>query len=195
MLVVPREVFDAQGAFQGVALNTNDYLEAFFKPGVAQFIDRELAEDSPEYKQLIAYALFMYEGKVLAYARTNKGGEARLHDKLSVGIGGHINPIDGIAESIRTYEEGVEREIREELSFEGSAKQRIFALINVYRNAVGKVHLGGRHLFVLSRHQCSTYVGALAQMAFYSLEELQGSLYKRLESWSAICVDALAGQA
>ena len=112
VLVVPREIFEQVGAFNGVRLNPQDYLSAFLKPGIARFIDREIAEQSPQYKQIIAYAIFCHDGRVLSYARTSKGNEARLHDKYSLGIGGHINPVDGIADSLSTYLSGVEREIR-----------------------------------------------------------------------------------
>ncbi len=191
VLVVPREVFDTVGDFQGVSLDVDRYLSYFLQEKRARFIDRDLAEQSPEYKQLIAYAIFRFEGKILAYARTKKGGESRLHDKLSVGIGGHINPVDGIAESMETYLAGVEREIREELSFDGASKQQLLALINDDSNEVGRVHLGVVHLFELSTDRVSPNEAALAEMSFYSLEDLNGDLYDRLESWSQICVRAL----
>ena len=53
VLVVPREAFNAVGAFNGVRRNPQDYLEAFLKPGVARYMDRALAEKSPQFKQLI----------------------------------------------------------------------------------------------------------------------------------------------
>lgn len=195
VLVVPREAFDAVGSFNGVRLNPQDYLAAFLKPGVARYMDRDLAEVSPQFKQIIAYAIFCHGGKVLAYARTSKGGEARLHDKLSLGIGGHINPIDGLADSMETYLAGVEREIREEISFSGSARQQLYAVINDDTNEVGSVHLGIVHLFELDHEEVAPREKKLANMAFYTLEELaDSSLYGRLETWSAICVDALRRQ-
>ncbi len=191
VLVVPREVFDSVGDFQGVSLEVDRYLSYFLQAERAQFLDRGIAENSPEFKQLIAYAIFRHDGKVLAYARTKKGGESRLHDKLSVGIGGHINPIDGIAESMETYLAGVEREIREEVNFDGASQQQLIALINDDSNEVGRVHLGVVHLFELSSPRVEPNESSLADMGFYSLEELNGELYDRLESWSQIAVRAL----
>jgi predicted NUDIX family phosphoesterase len=191
VLVVPREVFEAVGAFNGVRLNAQDYLSAFFKNGVAQYLDRDIAEESPQWKQIIAYAIFCYQGKVLAYARTAKGGETRLHDKWSLGIGGHINPVDGLADSIDTYLAGVEREIREEISFSGNATQQLYAVINDDTNEVGSVHLGIVHRFELDSDEVAPLEKKLTDMRFCTLEELAGPLYERLETWSAICVDAL----
>ena len=67
VLVVPREAFEAVGAFNGVRLNPQDYLSAFLQPGVARYMDRELAEQSPQFKQLITYAIFCHQGRILAY--------------------------------------------------------------------------------------------------------------------------------
>lgn len=194
MLVVPREIFDAVGAFHGVRMNPEEYLTAFLKPGIARYMDRDIAEDSPQYKQIIAYAIFRHEGRILAYARTPKGGETRLHNKMSLGIGGHINPVDGLTDSINTYLAGMEREIREEITFSGSATQRLYAVINDDTNEVGSVHLGIVHLFELDSEDVAPNEKALAELGFRSLDELAGPLYERLETWSAICVDALRAE-
>ena len=191
VLVVPREIFEAVGAFHGVKLNPEDYLNAFLKPGVARYMDRDVAEESPQFKQIIAYAIFRHRGRILAYARTPKGGETRLHNKMSLGIGGHINPVDGLTDSVSTYLAGMEREIREEITFSGAASQRLYAVINDDTNEVGQVHLGIVHLFELDNEEVSPNEKALAELGFHTLEELAGPLYERLETWSAICVDAL----
>ncbi len=188
---MPREAFEAVGAFNGVRRNPQDYLAAFLRPGVAHFMDRALAEESPQFKQIIAYAIFCHEGRVLAYARTAKGNEARLHDKYSLGIGGHINPVDGLADNVGTYLAGVEREIREEISFSGTARQELYAVINDDTNEVGSVHLGIVHRFELDSEEVSPNEKALDKLAFRTLDELSGPLYDKLETWSAICVEAL----
>ena len=191
VLVVPREAFEAVGAFNGVRMNPQEYLNAFLKPGVAHFMDRELAEESPQFKQIIAYAIFCHQGRVLAYSRTAKGNETRLHDKWSLGIGGHITPIDGLAENLSTYLAGVEREIREEITFSGTAQQQLYAVINDDTNEVGSVHLGIVHRFDLDSEDVAPNEKALANLGFRELDELAGPLYEKLETWSAICVDAL----
>ncbi len=157
-------------------------------------MDRDEAEVNPQFKQIIAYAIFRHEGRILAYARTPKGGEVRLHNKMSLGIGGHINPIDGLTDSIDTYLAGMEREVREEIRFSGGATHRLYAVINDDTNDVGSVHLGMVHLFELDTEDVAPNEKALAELAFHSLDELAGPLYERLETWSAICVDALRAE-
>ena len=195
MLVVPREAFNAVGAFNGVRRNPQDYLEAFLKPGVARYMDRALAEKSPQFKQLIGYAIFCHQGRILAYSRTAKGTETRLHDKWSLGIGGHINPIDGLTDSIHTYLTGMEREIREEISIPAAVGQELYAVINDDTDEVGSVHLGIVHRFELESEEVAPNEKKLDNLGFHSLEELAGDLYPKLESWSAICVDALRADA
>ena len=195
VLVVPREAFNAVGAFNGVRRNPQDYLEAFLKPGVARYMDRALAEKSPQFKQLIGYAIFCHRGRILAYSRTAKGTETRLHDKWSLGIGGHINPIDGLTDSIHTYLTGMEREIREEISIPAAVGQELYAVINDDTDEVGSVHLGIVHRFELESEEVAPNEKKLDNLGFHSLEELAGDLYPKLESWSAICVDALRADA
>ena len=194
VLVVPREAFESVGAFHGVRMNPEEYLQAFLKPGIARYMDRDAAEQDPGFKQIIAYAIFRHAGRILAYARTSKGGESRLHNKMSLGIGGHINPVDGLTDSIGTYLAGMEREIREEIRFSGNATQRLYAVINDDTNEVGSVHLGVVHLFELDTEEVAPNEKALAELGFHTLDELAGELYERLETWSAICVDALQAE-
>src|SRR5262245_66513838 len=59
------------------------------------FVERERAERTPAWKQLIPYCVVAADERVLLMRRRAKGGEARLYGKLSIGVGGHINPIDG----------------------------------------------------------------------------------------------------
>ena len=94
ILVVKRDLFDLLGTFQGITTDVDKYYSTLLDPSNNFFMDRGEAEDDPSHKQLIPYALFHYKGKFLNYQRGKSGGEARLHAKRSLGIGGHINPVD-----------------------------------------------------------------------------------------------------
>ena len=58
------------------------------------FVERDHAERNPALKQIIPYTVVQVEDRVLLLRRLRTGGERRLHDKLSIGVGGHINPVD-----------------------------------------------------------------------------------------------------
>src|SRR5215212_8650954 len=64
------------------------------------FIVRSIAEQSPQYRQVIPYVVIRCNDDWFVLRRTKKGTDARLHEKVALGIGGHINPgldlIDGL---------------------------------------------------------------------------------------------------
>lgn len=66
-------------------------------------------ETDPNYLQLLPYVAIEQGGKLLTYQR-KKGGEKRLDALWSIGIGGHISDAD------HSWRDGLEREIREEVS-------------------------------------------------------------------------------
>ena len=103
-------------------------------------------EEDPNYKQLIGYVLLKDEvtSEVLVYKRLVGGGEARLHGKASVGIGGHMNEVEGktIFEMLKI---NAARELNEEVGVseeEALNNLHFIGLINDDKTEVGQVHVG-----------------------------------------------------
>jgi predicted NUDIX family phosphoesterase len=94
VLVVERKVLEQVGMFQGLAFDVERYLSKLFAPGILFFLPRSKAEANPAYKQLIPYVIVSFDGRYLAYVRGRRAGETRLMGNRSIGIGGHINPVD-----------------------------------------------------------------------------------------------------
>jgi predicted NUDIX family phosphoesterase len=196
VLVVQRKVFDDAGAFHGLALDVQRYLDKLFVPGVPRFIPRKQAEIDPSYKQLIPYVIMTCDGKYLSYVRGRRAGETRLVAKRSIGIGGHINPIDADNSSLfaylyENYLTAVQREVAEEVSVETKYKDRVVALLNDDSNEVGQVHLGIVHLWTLDAQKVNKREQMITQMAFMGLPELQ-EVRDTMETWSQICFDGLS---
>ena len=193
ILVIPRPLFDELGSFQGINLETEKYLPTILNPANNFFHDREQAENDPSLKQIIPYAIFHHQGSYLHYTRGKSGGESRLHALGSIGIGGHINPVDSREDHLgeATYYAGVERELKEELRLGSAYSQKVVALLNDDSNPVGKVHLGVVHLFELEGDVVSANEDALANLIFKSAAELKNELFPHLETWSQFCVDKL----
>ncbi len=191
ILVIRRSQFDALGAFQGFSKALLPQLPAFQTPEHSFFTPREAAETDPTHKQIIPYALFHHNGRLLHYVRGGKSGEKRLASKGSIGIGGHINTTDSISTfwDRETYEKGVEREVNEELQIQGSYTQRIVGMINDDSNEVGQVHLGIVHVFDLESDQVSPNEAPITELEFLTRQELLDR-QDRLESWSALIVQA-----
>ncbi|MEW6026295.1 MAG: hypothetical protein AB1599_03245 [Planctomycetota bacterium] len=135
----------------------------------ACFIDRPDAENNPALKQIIPYMVITgSDGKIFLVQRLSGQTEKRLHNKYSIGIGGHINPVrskapeapaaDPVGQrtsngaSPVTYLDGVsvpdiiisglERELHEELDVKTKYKYKLAGFLNDDSNSVGQVHLG-----------------------------------------------------
>jgi len=106
------------------------------------FVEREYAERTPSLKQIIPYALVCSGQEVLLVRRLRQGGEARLHDKLSIGIGGHINPVDAGHSELGLFEAASQRELLEELHIDGPTRSETWGILNDDSNPVGAVHVG-----------------------------------------------------
>lgn len=194
VLVVPRRLFDEIGAFEGLSFDVDRYLPRFLDPENNFFMSRDEAENDPTHKQIIPYALFHHEGRILHYVRGKKSGEQRLASKGSVGIGGHINSDDAAAASLErdTYMTGVDREMNEELHINSPYRQRIVALLNHDDNEVGRVHLGVVHLFDLDAPEVAPNEAEILETQFLEPWALRDhARYALLESWSQACVDGL----
>ena len=196
MLVVPRALLDEIGSFEGIRTAGLDRaVELLLDPANHFFMDRAAAEEDPSHKQLIPYCVFRQGDRLLHYTRGKSGGESRLHALISVGVGGHVNPVDtgGGRTGAAAYHAAVTREIEEELVLPGRHDHRIIALLNDDSNPVGQVHLGIVHLVELESDAVSAREDALADLGFAALADLNGPLHERLETWSQFCVRHLAG--
>jgi predicted NUDIX family phosphoesterase len=105
------------------------------------FVERERAERNPSWKQVIPYCVVVSDERILLMRRRAKGGEARLFDKLSIGVGGHINPGDRV-DGEELLLAAARREIAEELEVRGEFDLRLTGYLNDDSNPVGAVHVG-----------------------------------------------------
>ena len=187
VLVVPRPLFETIGAFQGIRTHgVEEAMATLLDPENHFFVDRAEAEADPTHKQLIPYCLIRCGTSILTYTRGKSGGEDRLHAQRSVGVGGHINPVDtGNGRTGKeAYLAAVERELDEELIFDTVHTNRIAALLNDDSNEVGRVHLGIVHVIDVENTRITAREDALANLEFIELAELQGPLLPYLETWS-----------
>lgn len=191
VLVVPRALLDEIGIFEGIRTeNMEAAISRLLDPANHFFMDRAAAEDDPSHKQLIPYCVFRCGDRVLHYTRGKAGGESRLHAKISVGVGGHVNPVDTGGGKIGpdAYNAAVTREIEEELNLPEEHEHRIIGLLNDDSNPVGQVHLGIVHVVDLKSDAVSSREDALLDLGFTPLSELNGPMFERLETWSQFCI-------
>lgn len=125
-----------------------------------QFIERHVAEHDTAYKQLIPYCLIEdLEGNFLAYQR--KGNEKRLHGLWSLGVGGHINPLDSTTQPVSslmdTLHAALERELYEEIGLKmGPEAYSCRGLMYESLSTVGQVHLGIVYVLKTDRNRITS---------------------------------------
>ncbi len=116
-------------------------------------------EENPEWQQVILYTVVKKGPHFFVYQRAKKReiqdtrekkGDERIAGKLSIGIGGHIEPFD------QSLIHSFFRELNEELRFskkqeeilleygnsDGIAEMRIQGMIKYELDPIGKVHVG-----------------------------------------------------
>jgi len=198
VLVVPTELFRRIGYFQGFCRDVDRYLGELFAPDRLSFRPRAEAEQDPSTKQLIPYVIFRHcddRGRetVFQYTRGSGQGEGRLHRKRSVGIGGHISAVDATADGGNPYEEGMRREIEEEVAIDAPYSARCVGLINDDQTEVGQVHLGVVHVFDIERPAVRPRESEIIDCGFRPVAEILADM-SGFETWSQICVKAIFGK-
>jgi len=165
-----------------------------------KFIDRDKAEKDESVKQIIPYVVVNDPRKdnvILAYSRSKKSGEKRLHNKWSIGIGGHVNPIDDTEDKIpmQIVAAAASRELSEELEWGKSKLECDFfpvAIIYDDSNEVGRVHFGVVFAFELKgdTEQPTLKEDTINELNWLQIDEM-GDL--NLENWSSLIVNSYTG--
>jgi predicted NUDIX family phosphoesterase len=159
------------------------------------FVERRKAEQDSSWKQIIPYVVVTRGDAILLLERTKRQGEARLHGKLSIGVGGHINPVDeNDGKPGDTLLEGLRRELAEELDVSGPAELRAAGFLNDDATDVGAVHFGLVAVADARRAEVAIRETELMSGRFVpraELIELCRRERDRFETWSSLLVDRL----
>ncbi|HLO34741.1 MAG TPA: NUDIX domain-containing protein, partial [Candidatus Deferrimicrobium sp.] len=148
-------------------------------------------EADPTWKQVIPYPVLRDGDAWYLMRRTRAGGDARLHDRWSIGVGGHVNPGDGgLDGDLMT---ALRREWHEELVVDFVPRFRFVGLLNDDTTPVGRVHLGlvyegdaaGRPVAIRETDKLSGRFATAREVA---------AVGDRLETWSRIAFDFLEGR-
>lgn len=198
ILVVDRShLFDDESLkFQGISTKypiVNKIMkrfEDFFE------VSRGDAEENPNWKQPIPYVIVKRGDSVFVYERLKAGGESRLHDQLSIGIGGHMNVMHNFTKWTTLSNLNMLREINEEINIKMGGPHdipKVVGLINDDENEVGRVHIGILAILELPEE---------AEVSVRETDKLDGywirirdlkktPLFEKLETWSQMAVEVL----
>lgn len=116
--------------------------------------------------------------------RTRAGADTRLHDRWSIGVGGHLNPGDGDLLG------GLRREWSEELAADFEPDFELVGLLNDDTTEVGSVHLGA--VFVADAAGRRVDVREMDKLrgAFAGAEDVR-AVSGALETWSRLAFEFL----
>ncbi len=170
----------------------DDYLGRIRSRGF--FVERRHAETDSTMKQIIPYCVILREGpaaaapEIFTMRRKETGGESRLFNLHSIGVGGHINPVDGDADPLLV---GLTREIEEEVIIDEPMRPEPLGVINDETQAVGSVHFG---LVYGLRVEGDVRVRETEQLEGHwtptaTLTEMLSTDRDAFESWSALILD------
>jgi len=183
ILVVPRDVVPDRASWYGLRTDgIAGFLDAVVQHG--RYGPRPAMEVDPSFKQIIPYLVLRDGERYFLMRRTKAGGDARLHDRWSIGVGGHVDEGD------EDLAGGLRREWHEELVADFEPTFTPYALLNDDTTEVGAVHLGvvilaeaeGRPVSVRETDKLSGTFATPAEVAAGA---------EHLETWSRIVFDAL----
>jgi predicted NUDIX family phosphoesterase len=190
VLCFERKLLEELGVFQGLSLEVEKYLPMVTSAAHLVYRNRSEAELDKRYKQLIPYVLIICNGRILRYRRGKGGQETRLHGLYSVGIGGHISDEDdGLFSSRAGYQEGMRRELLEEVEVE-QVNEAAVGVINDDSTEVGQVHFGVVHLMPVADETIARRRSGIVAPEFVPIPEAvkDAAAY---ESWSRFCLENL----
>ncbi len=187
VLGVPRASIIGARPWKGIRdEGVEDYLRLIEAEG--EYRPRGEVEGDPSWKQVIPYLLMRDGKKLFLMQRSSAGGDDRLHDRYSLGIGGHLNPQDGGVLA------GLRREFHEEMVADWDPQPRLIGLLNDDDVLVGQVHVG-----VVFEADA-----AGRPLAIRETDKLRGRfvappevlrVYERMETWSQLLYDHVTAPA
>jgi predicted NUDIX family phosphoesterase len=188
VLCFERRLLEELGTFHGLNLEVERYLPVLTSTSRLVYLNRSDAEQDKRYKQLIPYVLLICGDKILRYRRGKGGQETRLHGLYSVGIGGHISEEDhGLFSSNRGYQEGMRRELLEEVAVDG-VREAAVAVINDDSTDVGSVHFGVVHVMHVAGENVAGRRSGIVSPEFVRMADA-ASDPSGYESWSRFCLE------
>jgi predicted NUDIX family phosphoesterase len=185
--VVPRRAVMGRAGWYGLRTDSREaFIETIGRTG--GYRPRPAMERDPDWKQVIPYLVLRDGDDYFLMRRTRAGGDERLHDRFSIGVGGHLNPGDG------GLDRGLVREWHEELVADFVPRFELVGLLNDDTTDVGRVHLGVVYQADTAGRSVQVRETAKLTGAFASPADVE-VVADELETWSQIVFRALELQA
>ena len=186
VLVVPRTALMGTPGWHGVLSRGADpYLAVIEREG--RFAPRSAMEEDLRFKQVIPYLVLRDRGRYFLMRRTRAGVDVRLHERFSIGVGGHLNPGDADLAG------GLAREWTEELDAGFVPEFRLLGLLNDDETDVGRVHVGVVFLAEADGRPVAVRETQKLEGRFVPPTGLL-AVHDRMETWSQLVLDFVSGR-
>jgi predicted NUDIX family phosphoesterase len=174
---------------KGLKKENSDVLKRIVQNGL--FLKRSELEEDPSFKQIIPYAIISNQESFYLFRRRSGQTEKRLHNKFSLGVGGHMNPDDSPESKEQYLVDELKRELYEEVELlNGCLIEDIefIGFINDDTIPVGRVHIGLLYNIHVSNKE--VYINETDKMTAAWIDKSNlAEFYKGMETWSKIVFD------
>lgn len=185
VLVVERSVLMDDPGWLGIRSEGADRFADLVREH-GRFVDRAVAEGDRSLKQVIPYLVLRDGPRYFLMRRTRAGADPRLHDRYSIGVGGHLNPGDADVPG------GLRREWSEELEADFVPDFTLVGILNDDSTDVGSVHVGAVHVADAAGRPVTVREHEKLEGGFVEASAVT-DVIDALESWSAIAFRHLEG--
>ena len=174
---------------QGLIHGNSDVLNRIVQNGL--FRKRNELEEDPSFKQIIPYAIISCKESFYLFKRTSMQTEKRLHNQMTLGVGGHMNPSNFMDSKKQYLIDELKREFFEEVKLLNACiieDIEFIGFINDDTISVGRVHIG--LLYNIQVSNKSIYINETDKMtADWVKKQDLAEFYEGMETWTKIIFD------
>ena len=174
---------------KGLIRENSEVLKKIVHNGL--FLRRRELEEDPSFKQIIPYGIITDKDLFYLFKRTSGQTEKRLHNKFSLGVGGHMNPDDSMESKEQYLIDELKRELFEEVKLlNGCLIEDIefIGFINDDTIPVGRVHIGLLYNIHVSNKE--VYINETDKMTAGWIDKSNlAEFYGGMETWTKIAFD------
>ena len=187
VMVVPADVINTVIKDHGlIRENTVDIMKIIKEN--YYFMPRDIAENNRDVRQIIPYVVVVCQDNVFTMRRLKKQFEKRLHGKVSIGVGGHINDIEP-SDKNDVIMTNLLRELNEEINIKKISNLEFIGIINDLSTEVSWYHIGLLHIL---NTDMNVTVAEQEKMEGKWIERKALSDIKNdMETWSQIALEYL----